>query len=124
MVEIRAQLKITLMALALSPHSFGLSSAAEVNKRLANRIHRVIVASCDRCERISEMRAEAEKWLLSSRVTVGTVEWYSSELSAANEEAVGKSVTDTDFPAWKATYAQQDAHLWAEAIRLGKRLGL
>ena len=118
--------KSRLTTIALIVGTFGSYSAlaAEVIKKISQKLGRVIVASCDRCEGVAQMRDDANRWLSSRRVMAGTVEWYSNDLGAADFEALGKAISDTDFLTWREIYARQDVHLWAQAIRLGTRLGL
>ena len=91
--------KSRLTTIALIVGTFGSYSAlaAEVSKKMSHKLGRVIIASCNQCEDVAQMRDDAIRWLSTRRVVVGTVEWYSNSLSAADLEALGKAITDTDY---------------------------
>ena len=86
---------------------------------------REIIASCDYCVSPDAIVSRARKDLIDSPGTkLGTIEWYRSPLREAKVEAWPKPVTDPTFAGWRVVVQSTVPALWAQAIRLGARVGV
>ena len=86
---------------------------------------REIIASCDYCVSPDAIVSRARKDLIDLPGTkLGTIEWYRSPLREAKVEAWPKPVTDPTFAGWRVVVQSTVPALWAQAIRLGARVGV
>lgn len=87
-------------------------------------VTRVVLTPCDVCLTEEQIRLVAVRLLPEGEVVVGTAEWYGCALDCAQEESLVAKASDTGFDDWRDAYQSRETHLWAQAIRLGNRLGV
>ncbi len=103
----------------------GTSLCSQVNTARDHSLIRSIVADCDHCVADAEIVAAATSLLSGeNKVTIGTLGWYNSSLINAEAAAEGKGVTDLNISDWMRIHADFPSHLWAQAVRVGDRLGV